>query len=87
VGKSKRSKLKSQCRKVLTRNGKYISVDDGSIKDLPEYLIRINELFEAGRFKAVIEKCYPLEKIVEVHRHVDTRHKKGNVVITVEQSK
>ena len=83
VGKRKSSKLKLQLKKVLTKNGKYTSVDNGSPKSLPEYLVLINELVEAGHFKAIIDKCYPLEEIVEAHRYVDKGHKKGNVVITV----
>ncbi len=86
VGKRKSSKLKSQCKKVLTKNGKYTSVDNGSPKSLTEYLVLLNELIEAGRFKAIIDRCYPLEKIVEAHRYVDKGHKKGNVVITVEHN-
>jgi NADPH:quinone reductase-like Zn-dependent oxidoreductase len=83
VGKKKSSKLKSQCKKVLTKNGKYMSVDAGSPKSLPEYLVLLNELIEAGHFKAVIDRSYPLEKIVEAHRYVDKGHKKGNVIITL----
>lgn len=86
VGKNKSSKLKLQCKKVLTKNGKYISVDDGMPKSLTEYLVLLNELMEAGRFKAVIDRCYPLDKIVEAHRYVDKGHKKGNVVIIVEHN-
>ncbi|HML20995.1 MAG TPA: NAD(P)-dependent alcohol dehydrogenase [Aggregatilinea sp.] len=83
VGKKKSSKLKLACKNALTANGKYMSVDSGNPTPRLEDLVLLRELIEAGKFRAVIDRCYPLEQIVEAHRYVDQGHKKGNVVITV----
>ncbi|MGV7222300.1 MAG: NAD(P)-dependent alcohol dehydrogenase [Nitrospinales bacterium] len=47
----------------------------------------IKELADAGELKPVVDKTYPIEKIAEAHAYVDTGHKKGSVVITIQDNK
>jgi NADPH:quinone reductase-like Zn-dependent oxidoreductase len=52
-------------------------------KDNKADIIFFKELIEAGKYKAVIDRSYTLEKIVEAAKYVETGQKSGNVVITV----
>ena len=67
---------------ALTSNKKVFA---GPAAESVQDFFVIKELAEAGAFKPVIDRYYPLEQIVEAHAYVDTGHKKGSVVITVER--
>lgn len=64
----------------MTGNKKVIFPTPGNIK---RSILFVKKLFEEGRFKAVIDREYPLEKIAEAYQYVVTGQKTGNVVITL----
>ncbi len=54
---------------------------------MPKYakqdVLLVKELIEAGRYRAVIDRSYPLEQVVDATRYVETGQKTGNVVLVV----
>jgi NADPH:quinone reductase-like Zn-dependent oxidoreductase len=55
-------------------------------KNSPETAKALNTLksiVEEGLLKAVIDRSYPLDQIVEAHQYADQGHKKGNLIITI----
>lgn len=74
---------KAKSTNLLAPNGGFITIANLDSKERMENLLFIRDLIEAGKLKAVIDRCYPLEKMIEAHRYMDKGHKKGNIVITV----
>jgi NADPH:quinone reductase-like Zn-dependent oxidoreductase len=54
---------------------------------IPKYskedVLLLKQLLEAGSYRGVIDRRYPLEEVVEATRYVETGQKTGNVVLTV----
>jgi NADPH:quinone reductase-like Zn-dependent oxidoreductase len=54
---------------------------------LPDYskqnVLFLKELIEAGRYRAVVDRSYPLEEVVEATAYVETEQKTGSVVLLV----
>ena len=48
-----------------------------------EDVVLLRELVEAGEYRPVIDRVYPLEEVVDATRYVETGQKTGNVVLTV----
>jgi NADPH:quinone reductase-like Zn-dependent oxidoreductase len=59
----------SRARRPLRKTGVYLNVnrDSGSGGGSPEDLVFLKELIETGKVRAVIDRRYPLEEIVEAH--------------------
>jgi len=51
-----------------------------------EDVLFLKELIEAGEYRPVVDRSYPLGDVVEAHRYVETLQKTGNVVLTVREA-
>lgn len=49
----------------------------------PDDLTLLAQLAEDGILRPVIDRTYHLDEIAEAHRHVESRRKRGNVVVTI----
>ena len=46
-------------------------------------VLYIRGLIETGNYRAVIDRTYPLEEVVEAAKYVETEQKTGNVILTI----
>ena len=73
----------SRGKHLLANKGVFVKVgtDDRGVSINDFDFLR--GLVEQGKLKAIIDRTYPLEQLVEAHRYVGQGHKKGHVVVTV----
>jgi len=75
-------------KRALKPGGVYLNVHKHSDGErgggmMLDELLFLKGLLETGVVKPVIDRCYPLEQIVEAHRYVETGRKRGNVAVAV----
>lgn len=75
---------KSDCRKIMSTNGKFVSVKSQS-KPTKTDLNFIKELIESKKLISIIDKTYKLKDIREAHRYVEQFRKSGNVAVLVKE--
>ena len=81
VGKTK----KKDASGILKSDGKYLTVGGMDVaREKKGQLEFLGQLFDKGEIRANIDKIYPLDKVVEAHRYVDSERKKGNVVLKMQ---
>ena len=68
-------------RRQSRTSGKLVTFNVG--KPSAEDLAYLVSLADSGRFRAVIDRSYDLDDVVEAHRYVDTGRKRGNVVLRI----
>lgn len=74
---------KSKAKRLLSKNGRYVSTHSSPVKEKQEYLDLIRELASRSIIKPIIDKTYSIQEITDAHAYVETGRKKGNVVITL----
>ena len=61
-------------------------VRSGMARAAPGDQALLKGLIEAGKLRTVIDRRYALDEVAEAHRHAEGGHKKGHVVIVLDQA-
>jgi NADPH:quinone reductase-like Zn-dependent oxidoreductase len=68
---------------VLTSRASKKVVMTTALRPPRENILLLKELLEAGKYRAVVDRAYPMEDVVEATRYVESWQKTGNVVLNV----
>jgi len=82
-GAGSRKAFRVLCAPKLGPDGRYTSVQGGHPVFHREHLLALNDLVEGGQLRPVIDRVYGMDQMVQAHRHVESWHKKGNVVVQI----
>jgi NADPH:quinone reductase-like Zn-dependent oxidoreductase len=76
--------LREIVQALFTSRSSGKKVKFGFSQNTRQGLTTIVGLIESGALKPVIDSIYPMAQIVEAHRRVEGRHKRGSVIVTVD---
>ncbi|MHA2326911.1 MAG: NAD(P)-dependent alcohol dehydrogenase [Candidatus Hodarchaeales archaeon] len=74
---------KKQLLQLITSKFTSKKIKSGMLGDFND-LNLLRDWIEEGKIKSVIEKVYPLHQTADAHRHYETGHAKGRIVIAID---
>ncbi len=75
--------VREMMQALLTLRSKGKRVKYAVSSNTRESLEQLVASIESGAVRAVIDKVYPMHQIAEAHRHVEGRHKRGSVIVSM----
>jgi len=63
------------------KKAKFSATGLRSAQELKKLMAELIEIYKAGKLKVVIDRQFPLEKVADAHRYIDSGRKRGNVII------
>jgi len=73
--------FREMLQSIITMFGSEQRVRTSISKNTREGLELVSSLIEAGELRPVVDTVYPAERVVEAHRHVEGRHRRGGVIL------